>query len=249
MSCLDRIADACNFTAWQNEEQQMKISTDRKKIQYYMDLYRLYDMMPEGLHEHARLFSFEKGELICALGAEVSQLFFFVEGKAKIYTQLENGRKHLLRFYYPLQILGDMEVMNVQPYKVFAEALSSCNCIGIPMSIVRSQGTKDARFMGCLCRHLSEKLDSLSQKASRNLLYPLESRLASYLIESLAAGTDTVEITSSLSDLAELLGSSYRHLNRVIIQMEDAGLMEKSGHRFKIRDKKALETLSDAFYT
>ena len=65
---------------------------------------------------------------------------------------------------------------------------------------------------------------------SINILSPIESRFASYLISSLptnVSGEIFVDI-DGITNLAELLGSSYRHLNRVIKNLSDLKIIEKN---------------------
>ncbi len=58
--------------------------------------------------------------------------------------------------------------------------------------------------------------------SSVNLLYTLESRLAAYI---LALAIDKVEVIldESYADMADLLGTSYRHLARVLNKFVEEG--------------------------
>jgi CRP-like cAMP-binding protein len=83
---------------------------------------------------------------------------------------------------------------------------------------------------------------------SFNLMYPVEVRLASYLLsvtqdedETLFSGQLS---TTSLTDTANLIGTSYRHLNRVIKQFCSDGLVERKKGFILIKDREALKSLS-----
>ena len=45
---------------------------------------------------------------------EIDYLYFFVEGKAKAFNTLSNGKSVLLCFYDSLQLLGDVELIHSQ---------------------------------------------------------------------------------------------------------------------------------------
>lgn len=214
----------------------------------YIKKFQLDSILQEEILSLCSLHTFEKGEYICEIDQIADYFYFFVEGKAKIYTLLKNGKKLLLRFYSPFNILGDIEVINEQPYKVFVEALNACVCVALPMKIAKAQGLKNPDFLKFLCEHLVEKLDTITHKSSVNLLYPLETRLASYVYESYNKQTAIFEVQSNYSDLAELLGTSYRHLNRTLIQLIENGILEKEGRNIKIRDEEALKNLSRDLY-
>ena len=62
------------------------------------------------------------------------------------------------------------------------------------------------------------KLASLSVSNSVNILYPLENRLASYILASYT--NEDNNNTENLTQIAEFLGTSYRHLLRVVKEFE-----------------------------
>lgn len=226
----------------------MKIVDNMSQLKGYIKQYQLEKVIQEELLEYCSIQVFEKGEYLCGVDQEATFFFFFVQGKAKIYTLLENGKKLLLRFYLPFHVLGDIEIINQNKYKVFAEALTQCTCIAVPMKFAKAYGLKNPDFLLFLCQHLAEKLDTITHKSSINVLCPLEVRLASYIFESHNPRTNTFEVQSNYSDLAELLGTSYRHLNRMLIQFADKGILEKNKKVIKIIDMAALKDLAGDLY-
>lgn len=226
----------------------MKEIDQKSQLLAYIKKFNLEGILHKEWVDACSLQVFEKGEYICEVDQEANYFYFVVEGKAKIYTLLSNGKKFLLRFYLPFNILGDVEVINQNKYKVFAEALNSCVCIALPMKIARTQGLKSPEFLIFLCEHLVEKLDTITSKISINLLYSVEERLASYIYESYNPQTKSFIIQSSYSDLAEALGTSYRHLNRTILQLIDKGIVEKEGKALIILNEDALKSMGSGLY-
>lgn len=226
----------------------MRVIDQSTQLNSYIKKFKLENILQDDFLSLCSLHTFEKGEYICEIDQVANYFYFFVEGKAKIYTLLQNGKKLLLRFYSPFNVLGDIEVINEQPYKVFAEALNPCVCIALPMKIARAQGLKNPDFLNFLCNHLVEKLDTITHKSSVNLLNPLEVRLASYIYQSYNKQSHIFEMQSNFSDLAELLGTSYRHLNRTFITLITKGIIEKDGKSIKVADEEALKNLSRDLY-
>ncbi len=226
----------------------MKICENSDQLLGYIKKFNLENILKDEFYDLCSLHTFEKGEYICEIDQIASYFYFFVEGKAKIYTLVQNGKKLLIRFYSPFNVLGDIEVINEQPYKVFAEALNACVCIGIPIKAARIQGLKNPDFLKFLCEHLVEKLDTITHKSSVNMLYSLEVRLASYIYESHNKQTLVFEAQSNYSDLAELLGTSYRHLNRTLLQKKKKKILKKDGKNLVIMDQEALKELSKDLY-
>ena len=79
-------------------------------------------------------------------------------------------------------------------------------------------------------------------------MYPVEVRLASYLLSVSFDETDSLlksEINISIKDAANLIGTSYRHLNRVITQFCAEGLIERRNRgSILVKDRNGLKELA-----
>ena len=179
-------------------------------------------------------------------------LFFLVKGKGKVYVILKNGKSLLLSFYYPLTVIGDIEIVNNCDISSNIQALEDSYCIALPLNIVRGKLLKDAKFLRYVCDSLGLKLKNSSNNSSINLLYPLENRLASYILatkEEVIINNKRVYIfNEKLTELAGLLGSSYRHLLRTINILIHKGVISKKNGYYMILDKRILKTLSADLY-
>ena len=70
--------------------------------------------------------------------------------------------------------------------------------------------------------------------------YPLENRMAAYLLEKEGEVGRGNWVRVSLTDLAQYLGTSYRHLSRVIKHFDEAGWIDRERGRMRISNYKAL---------
>lgn len=155
---------------------------DKLMIEYYIKLYELEKIFSLEMNEYMELYKFNKNEYICREEEYLDNMFFLVDGKAKVSKHLENGKSLLLSFYNPLKIIGDVEFINNNKTDCSVQAIRDTYCIGIKLEIVRSKLVNDCKFLLNVCDYLSEKLRNDSNNSSINLLYPLENRLASYII-------------------------------------------------------------------
>lgn len=94
---------------------------------------------------------------------------------------------------------------------------------------------------------ITRKFAAKSNSLSFNLLYPVEVRFASYLL-SVSPDESAEEFTQrlspeSLTDAANLIGTSYRHLNRVIRQFCADGLIERAKGSIIVKDRDGLRRL------
>ncbi|MCT8975277.1 transcriptional regulator YeiL [Clostridium sp. CX1] len=226
----------------------MKRINDSKLINQYIEKYNINEFFSKDIKPYTELFLFSKGDHVCREGESLRHLFFLVEGKAKVYSSLSNGKTILICFYNSGSIIGDVEFMKLEPANSNFQVIEDSYCIAISLERVREYLLDDTKFMQFMCRSLSEKLIRLSKSSSINLLYPLENRLASYI---LATATSTyinearaMIFSENLTELANLLGTSYRHLLRTLKMLCKSEILEKKNTYFKIIDLDRLKNLA-----
>ncbi|WML32721.1 cyclic nucleotide-binding domain-containing protein [Clostridium sp. OS1-26] len=198
----------------------MKKTFDRKIIMSFIRKYNLEKVLKENIIEQMELISFSKGEVVCSNDSELRYMFFLVEGKIKTYTLHDNGKSILLGFSYPLSVLGDVELFTDYNVICNVESIDKSTFIAIKMEKLRTYAYEDAIFLKFIIENLSSKLYSTTSATSINLLYSFETRLASYLLSMSNYNdnlSDYIEIKiPKLTEIAPLLGTSYRHLNRTV---------------------------------
>lgn len=229
----------------------MKRINSRSLLKKYIKKYRINEMFSNNLEEHMELIAFEKGEYLSRDGECVEHLLFFVKGKAKVYINLENGKSLLLCFYYPFMLFGDLELVSQNPASTNTVVIDEVHCIALPLSRVREELLKDSRFMGCVCASLGDKLERASKNGTINLLYPLENRVASYIIATMekVQGEDKLfQFNENLTNLAELLGTSYRHLLRVLNKLVEENFLEKQKGGYVVINEDKLRDLAADIY-
>ncbi|MCX7884139.1 MAG: cyclic nucleotide-binding domain-containing protein [Caloramator sp.] len=225
---------------------------DNKRLEKYISNHRINEIFDSDIKCLMELFYFKRNEHICKEGENVPYLFFFVEGKVKIYITLSNGKSLLICFYDDFRIIGDMEMMSLKPATNNVQAIQDTYCIGISMEKARKHLLNDVKFLRFMCSSLGEKLDKCSNNSSINLLYPLENRLASYVLATGQKvdlnGKPTIRINENLKEISELLGTSYRHLIRTFNILIDKGGIIKNNGSYEVADEEILKKLSADLY-
>lgn len=227
----------------------MKEDPDRDRLEAYLRAYQLEHIFTEEWLSHVSLVCFDQGELICSQGQPASMLYILVKGKVKIYTTSAQGKALILSFKKPLEVIGDIEY--VQGYDMIntVEAVSSVETIGIHHRWLNKIGKEHAPFLQLLLEIVTKKFYIKSNFLSFNLMHPVEVRLASYLMSISYDDSDALisgEVsTPSLVDAANLIGTSYRHLNRVIQKFCQEGLIERKKGFIQILDRDGLSERSE----
>lgn len=231
---------------------KVKRIKDSNKLEYYVRKYSIQEIFEKDMRSSMELFSFHKKEHICVAQEKLDYFYFLVEGKAKVYKLLENGRSLLLTFYNPLVMIGDVEFIDVDVATSNVQALEKTICLGIPMNELRKHAFNDTKFLRYICKILGYKLDRMSKVNSINLLYSVENRLASYLLAIAPNDNDSSNIdeffTCKLTEMAELLGVSYRHLLRTINLLCDKGIIKRNKGSITILNRDLLKELAGDIY-
>lgn len=226
---------------------------DRETVRGLAEKNGLVDIFGRHITDSMELRCYGDGEAVCSVGDRLEYLFVLVKGNLKIHTLLPNGKSMLVRFVRPMSIIGDVELLKQNPVRNQVESAGDSLVLLASRKRLLKEMETNAVMLRFLYGELSHKMYMLGQTSALNLLYPVENRFASYLLSLFAdqeGGRFTEEIrTSTLTDTAELLGTSYRHLNRIVRRFIEEGMIERTNGRLRILDKGKLgELASESLY-
>lgn len=226
----------------------MKEIQDREQLNRYLHAHQLESIFSVPLIPHLSLYCFEKGELICSQGEPSQYLYVLVKGKIKIYTTSAEGRTLVISFKTPLEVIGDIEYIRGIDIINTVEAVSPVCMIGVHYSWLKKYSSDYSPLLQFLLDIITQKFFIKSKSLSFNLMYPVEVRLASYLLSVSFDESDSLFrgqlSTSSLTDTANIIGTSYRHLNRVIHKFCTEGLIERNKEFILVKDREGLSALA-----
>ncbi|MEK4694349.1 Crp/Fnr family transcriptional regulator [Bacillus sp. FSL M8-0063] len=209
-------------------------------IIHYLKTNKMLEIFSEIDAAYFQVNHFEKGELICNIDDAMARLYFVVKGKVKVYTITPEGKKLILRFINPLAVVGDIEfIQNSKAHNV-VEACSDVIAISISHAVIRNKLLHDPIFMNFLLENIANTLKISTRFTALNLLYPVEVRVASYL---LSISTDSngnmykkdLDATS-ISSIADFIGVSYRHVIWLLQKFYKEKLIEKRNGVIVIKD-------------
>jgi CRP-like cAMP-binding protein len=225
---------------------------DKNLMNKYILENNIDHIFSENIIPYMELLLFKKNEYICRAGEALDYFLFFVEGKAKVNNPLSNGKSLLLCFYEGFRVLGDLEIINGKNASNNVQVIEDAYCLGLPIEYVKAKLLRDSKFLKYICTSLGEKLERLSKNSSINLLYPLENRLASYIfaagdrIEN--RGIKRIELNENLTEVSELLGTSYRHLLRTLNTLCTRRILIKKSSSYEVLDEEILIKLAADLY-
>lgn len=230
----------------------MKNIDDIYTIEKYYEKLKIKNIFTKDIKKDIKLLIFDKYEYLSREGEDLKYLLFFLDGNSKVFKTLPNGRNLLLAFYKPFRVIGDIEIMKGETATGTIQALSTCYCLAIPMEKAKTELINDKKFLKFIAESLAGKLTAISMNSSINQLYPLENKLASYINESIAHDEKDeniiIDFDVNLVNLADLLGSSYRHLLRTFNSLCKKGVIEKDNGKYKVINRLLLKDLAGDLY-
>ncbi len=206
-----------------------------------LDEYGLGSMERDNLS----LLKYKSGEFICLQGNGITYLYIFVAGKAKVFFTSPNGKTLLMAYYTEKGIVGDTELMADKKVATSSvQAITDVTCIGIPLNAYKDYLVNNLIFMKLIGAELANKLHSSTIRSNSNILNSLDIRLCAYIAMTNTDGY----FKEKLTELSEIMGTSYRHLLRTLDRLCSEGLLQKTKRGYLILDKEEFQRKADEYY-
>ncbi|WP_378956984.1 Crp/Fnr family transcriptional regulator [Pelosinus sp. sgz500959] len=225
----------------------MKKILDSNLLNHYIKKHNIEQIFDDEILKYAQLHFYQKEEYILESEETLEYYYLLVDGKIKIFYPFENGKSMLLKFYKDFNTIGDLELLKNIPILCNIDAVEDSYLIAIPSDILREKYFNNIKLLHHLVDSLSEKLYGTINNSSYNFVYPLINRLASYLVAHLTE-KNYVILNSSYLEIAQFLGTTYRHLNRTFKEMESKLIIKYDDKKIYVLDIKQLRELSKNIY-
>lgn len=217
----------------------MQLITGSKRT-YYLEKYPIDDFFSFNILPYIEVCQFEKGEWIFKEGSYPDTMYYMIEGKSKLYVTHKNGKVSLIEYIKAPCFMGEIELLSEDRYTKGIQTVSKTVCLSIAINRCKDQLLADALFLRKICVFLGKKATQVTAKYTQNQVYPLENRLAAFILLSSDQGIYKEKHT----EVCEYLGVSYRHLLYVLAQFCHEGILVKTKKGYQISDEKRLADLA-----
>lgn len=174
---------------------------------------------------------FQSGETILQQGEELKHLYFLMRGKVKIYTTSIDGKRLIVAFNRPPQLFGDIEFIQQSDVLNTVEALGTVYALRFPLAHAHYLRSQTA-FNEYLLELISRKFYTKSLVLSFHLLHDAGTRFASYLTsishDEYGECVEPFVSKQVLKEIAEFIGITGRHQNRLIQHYIQENLVQRS---------------------
>ena len=218
----------------------MKIIDEYGTLEDYYNHFSLSDYFSFDIRPYTSVVKFDSKEKILHEGENICFLYYLIDGRAKLFLSHENGRISLINFLNAPCFIGEMELLGAQETANGVTAITPCTCYAINIEKCRDKMLNDVKFLRYLCLFLSQKAIGNTYNYSRNQSYPLEVRLANFILLTSCNRIYREKHT----EVSEFLGVTYRHLLYVLADFVKRGYLKKTKQGYYIQDLDALRNIT-----
>lgn len=208
----------------------------------------IYDYsIPNDMEQEVTIRTYQSNDYILAAGEEIDGFYFLVSGKYFVSSQEITGKELLLRYCQVPAIMGDIEILEGCLIQSNCIAAELCSFVFIPKSLYEKKLKYDTAFTQILLKELAYKLRTCTISSRVNALSPANVRLAAFLctVASNADSKTSYITTNNIEETAALIGTTKRHVNRILKQWIDQGIVERDNEEIRILKWNKLEEISE----
>jgi CRP/FNR family transcriptional regulator, polysaccharide utilization system transcription regulator len=203
----------------------------------------------EILNKSHTCLNYKKSEIIYKEGDKPTGLICLIEGKVKIFKEGVGGREQIIRMAKPKEFIGYRALFAEENYISSAVAIEDCTICIIEkdalFKTIRANGDFGLKVIKVFATELgisNNRTVSLTQKHIRGRL--AESLL--FLKDTYGFENDgnTINISLSREDLANLSNMTTSNAIRTLSTFANEHILEIVGRKIKITDLHSLEKIS-----
>ena len=219
----------------------MKKIDEQKTLEDYYQRFPLSDYFSFNIVPYLSVVRFGSEENVLEEGEYPEFLYYLMDGRAKLFLSHGNGRISLINFLNAPCFIGEMELLGAQETANGVTAITPCTCYAIPIEPCKDKLLNDAKFLRHLCLFVSQKAIGNTYNYAKNQSYPLQVRLANFILLT----SYNQMYREKHTEAAEFLGVSYRHLLYVLADFVKRRLLEKTAQGYYIQDLNTLRKIAE----
>lgn len=219
----------------------MIVIKEREVLEEYENQFPLSDYFSFDIRPYTSIVTFDSTESILREGENPDFLYYLIDGRAKLFLSQKNGRISLINFLNAPCFIGEMELLGAQEAANGVTAITPCTCYAIHIMECKDRILNDTKFLRYLCLFLSQKAIGNTYNYTKNQSYPLEVRLASFILLTSCNHLYREKHTEA----SEFLGVTYRHLLYVLADFIKRGFLKKTEQGYYIQDLNAIHKIAE----
>lgn len=193
---------------------------------------------------------FPKGRDLLTQGEQPLKYHLIVGGWAYAYKMLEDGRRQILSLLLPGDIC-DLSNLTLRRMDHSIGTFSALSLVDLPHAAMRGLMAGQTRTAEVLWKRISVSASiqrewtlNIGQRNAVERIAHLFCELLTRLRDAGITPDDSFHLPLRQSDIADATGLTSVHVNRILKQLRDAGLISLSGRTLRIHDFAALSDMA-----
>ncbi|APX71711.1 Crp/Fnr family transcriptional regulator [Companilactobacillus allii] len=185
---------------------------------------------------------YQSGEYIYQAGNSADALTIVAHGQAKVFQIATNGKEQMLRILQTGDFDGEAALFSNKDRTSFAQALMDTDVCQIKRSDFQKLMKTSPELAVNMVNAFGQRIVQLEQQTTEAATSSIESRLASYLLETSAGlKKEQFELPLKKKDIATYLGTTPETISRKLSSLAKDELIEKKSNTLiKILDADGL---------
>ena len=183
------------------------------------------------------------------IGAPLRSLYVLRSGSAKTWNVTEEGEDHIIRFYFPGDVLG-LGAISRGVYDCNATTLDTCSLCELPFhrfqKLAEEIPNLNYQLLKLMSREIAQEEQRIILRANRSA----PTRLASFLnclsrnFAEQGFSSREFNLTMGRKEIANYLGLALETVSRTFSHFQDEGVLQVEGKHICVTDQARLEKLS-----
>ena len=206
------------------------------------------EVVNQRLHEdvkrHGKIRLFEPKELLYTPDELTQKFFFVLEGRVKVYQiNLIDAKEQTLFLLKSGDMCDVITLLDKKPHDNIVESIDQVKVVEFPIEIVRGWIDSDKQFNSLLFPYIAKQYREIEELALDLSFLDTSKRFLKLLTKNITSeNVAERELLHNLSheEIASLIGTVRKVLNRHIQKLKKDGIIDVSRKNIEIRDREKI---------
>jgi CRP-like cAMP-binding protein len=197
----------------------------------------------EDVQKYGKVEEFKKGDMIYSPDEMREKFFFVVSGRIKVFQiNFKDAKEQILKILTTTDMYDTITLLDDKPHDNLLQALDDVKIIVFPIEIVRDWMYRDSQFNKLLFPYIAKQFRQMEELALDLSFYDVSERLLKLISKNIPTDTQKPNLIHDLSheELASLIGTVRKVLNRHIQQLKKDGIISVTRKNIEINDTQKL---------
>jgi CRP/FNR family transcriptional regulator, cyclic AMP receptor protein len=183
--------------------------------------------------------TFPSGKSLMTVDQTGEVVYFIISGAVKVHVEQENGSNVSISILGPGEVIGEMSALDQTNRSASVVTLEETTLLWMDRETFRHCLTAIPTLAANLACTLSSRLRSANEQIQSLAAVEVETRIARWILtfaekygQPLPNGDLLIPIRLTQTDIANLVGASREHTNKILVSYKDRGYLSIDQKRY-----------------